>query len=240
MEALFLSAKRTTVLMVAWGALAFVVWPHFWRGVDLWPLCLGLLVSGSSLLGMLLSSYLDLESCPLVDYVFLHRISRLRPKLYILAVSLTVSADFCASKIHMFLIDEGSFRNPFQGIPYSIILELIEGAIQEEIIFRVFLLSLMLYLFHNLSKILPFSKWSALSLSTTRFISANACQAFVYGALHVVQGASLISWGPWYLQVLASMQTWEGFLAGYIFYTFGTEAAIISHALADIALFVLP
>lgn len=66
------------------------------------------------------------------------------------------------------------------------------------------------------------------------FWIANILQGLFFGFIHVSQGAVTSQVGGIPLQTLISPPTWTGFVLGFVYRTWGFEAAIVAHMAGDI------
>ena len=101
----------------------------------------------------------------------------------------------------------------------------------EEIFFRLFLFTLIAWLFSRIFRS-PEGK-----PSSTVFWMANITQALAFGLFHLPNG-STVWWEPWFMQVLAAPQCWLGLIAGYLFWHYGLEASVLAHLTADLLLVI--
>lgn len=107
------------------------------------------------------------------------------------------------------------------------------SGILEEIIFRLFLLSVMAWLIGLL--------WHTAGGKPTygALWISNFVAALIFGLVHLPRWSSLTRLTPILILVLISMNGLAGLAFGYLFFTYGIEAAIIAHFIGDSLLHII-
>lgn len=111
-------------------------------------------------------------------------------------------------------------------------LAAIGAPIDEEIHFRLGLVSILVFL---LALAAPRANRRGVLLLWLPIVVAG----FYFGYVHVMENLETVQTGNLYLSVLIAPQTWAGIIFGYVFCTWGLEAAIATHFLSDISVPVL-
>jgi len=107
-----------------------------------------------------------------------------------------------------------------------------DSAVLEEIIFRLFLLSLLVWI---VSKIWQIQK----PPNPEIFWVINAVIAIGFGIAHLPQWSSITPLTPLVILIVVFLNSVGGLTFGYLFYANGLEAAIMAHFVADIMLHVV-
>ncbi len=217
--------------MLSWTTL--VLWIN--RPVTLvfrpWPIGLAGVSATCSMIGFKLAFALGLRPAPGIDRVVpgVHERSAACP---IRAVLTSIIIVLAADKVVEFWL----FGSVWTGTTLAhmpSIPVLVEAAIQEEVLFRLFLLTGLLWVIEwlrNLKSPAP----------VTTFWAANIFQAVLFAAAYVAEGGAVIDWSPWPLQVVAAPQTVGGLVFGCVYRYYGVEASISSHALCNMLFPLIP
>ena len=107
-----------------------------------------------------------------------------------------------------------------------------DSAVLEEIIFRLFLLSSLVWI---VSKIWQIQK----PPNPEIFWVINAVIAIGFGIAHLPQWSSITPLTPLVILIVVFLNSVGGLTFGYLFYANGLEAAIVAHFVADIMLHVV-
>jgi hypothetical protein len=107
-----------------------------------------------------------------------------------------------------------------------------DSAVLEEIIFRLFLLSSLVWI---VSKIWQIQKPPNLEI----FWVINAVIAIGFGIAHLPQWSAITPLTPLVILIVVFLNSVGGLTFGYLFYANGLEAAIMAHFVADIMLHVV-
>ncbi|MGI8480624.1 MAG: CPBP family glutamic-type intramembrane protease [Chthoniobacterales bacterium] len=107
------------------------------------------------------------------------------------------------------------------------------GGLCEEILMRLFLLSLVIWLCAKLWK------RNAQSPTAEVFWSSNILVAIAFGAGHLPLAARLVPLTPLLVSVVILLNAFASLGFGYLYWKRGLEAAIVAHFSADIVLHVL-
>jgi hypothetical protein len=107
-----------------------------------------------------------------------------------------------------------------------------DSAVLEEIIFRLLLLSSLVWI---VSKIWQIQKPPNLEI----FWVFNAIIAIGFGIAHLPQWSAITPLTPLVILIVVFLNSIGGLTFGYLFYANGLEAAIVAHFFADIMLHVV-
>ena len=101
------------------------------------------------------------------------------------------------------------------------------SGILEEIIFRLFLFSLIAWLLGQV--------WQAADgrPATGALWLSNLLAAFLFGLVHLPRWSNLTRLSPGFILLIIAMNGLGGITFGYLFLTYGIEAAIIAHFIGD-------
>jgi len=112
------------------------------------------------------------------------------------------------------------------------ILIAFDSAVLEEIIFRLFLFSLFVWI---VSKV-----WQTQnSPNVAIFWVINALIAIGFGLAHLPQWSAITTLTPLVILIVVFLNSIGGLAFGYLYYVNGLEAAIVAHFAADIVLYVV-
>jgi hypothetical protein len=106
------------------------------------------------------------------------------------------------------------------------------GGINEELLMRLFFLSLVLWLLKKISRT------KSLRPAPIIFWSANFIVALLFGASHLALVKFMMEITPMVLATILSLNGIAGLLFGYLYWKRGIEAAMLTHFSADIVLHV--
>ena len=106
------------------------------------------------------------------------------------------------------------------------------GGINEEVLMRLFLFSLVLWLLHTVARKEPRS-------STAVFWVGNVIVAALFGAAYLPAAAKLIELTPIAIFGLIFLKGAAGLVFGYLCWVRGFEAAMIAHFSADFVLHII-
>jgi membrane protease YdiL (CAAX protease family) len=98
---------------------------------------------------------------------------------------------------------------------------ILAAPIREEIEFRLFIVSLLVWALGRLRKTQGAPRhllWLVISIS-----------GIAFGLLHVVEGEGFVWWCPIYVQVFVDARTYIGGLLAWLYWNRGIETAIIAH-----------
>jgi len=107
-----------------------------------------------------------------------------------------------------------------------------DSAVLEEIIFRLFLLSSLVWI---VSKIWQLQKPPTPEI----FWAINALIAIGFGIAHLPQWSAITPLTPLVITIVVVLNSIGGLTFGYLFYANGLEAAIVAHFAADVMLHVV-
>jgi len=107
-----------------------------------------------------------------------------------------------------------------------------DSAVLEEIIFRLFLLSSLVWI---VSKIWQLQKPPTPEI----FWAINALIAIGFGIAHLPQWSAITPLTPLVILIVVFLNSFGGVTFGYLFYANGLEAAIVAHFAADVMLHVV-
>ena len=111
-------------------------------------------------------------------------------------------------------------------------LACVYGGIIEEVLMRLFLLSLVLWLLQKISR-------KAAPVGSALFWTANIVVAFVFGAAYLPAAARLIELTPMAVSAILFLKGTAGLIFGYLCRVRGLEAAMLAHFAADFMLHVI-
>jgi hypothetical protein len=163
------------------------------------------------------------------EIIFRFSIGRLLASIVVGII--TGALDLLAYLVLVYCLDLSNRLHPPQPIPLSFVAMNASGAFSEEIFFRLFLLSFLMWI--------PFLRNESGGLWSVRFWIANACQAGLFGGIHFLQGGSILLRGNWALRLAATPQTWDGMFLGVVYWRWGIAAAVACHFLSNIFLWFL-
>jgi membrane protease YdiL (CAAX protease family) len=98
----------------------------------------------------------------------------------------------------------------------------------EEIHFRLFLMTVMVWLITKLLRA-PAGK-----LNAAGWWTAIAIQGLMFGAIHAATGEGTLWWEPRAIQMLLEPRTVAGIVLGYVYWRWGLETSILAHVFADL------
>lgn len=107
------------------------------------------------------------------------------------------------------------------------------GGLCEEVLMRLFLLSLVIWLIGLLSK------RQSPSCAMTIFWISNVLVAIAFGAGHLPLAAQVAPLSPQLIAVVISLNAFAALPFGYLYWSRGLEAAMLAHFGADIVLHVV-
>jgi hypothetical protein len=121
-------------------------------------------------------------------------------------------------------------------LPRSLVVKLaalyplaaIGAAISEEIVYRFALISIAVAIAFFLLPRARTRPWAVLW-------PILVLGGLFFGYVHVVENLETVQTGNLALDVLTTPQSWAGVVFGYVFCRYGLEAAMIAHALSDLA-----
>jgi hypothetical protein len=116
--------------------------------------------------------------------------------------------------------------------PWKRVVIAFDSAVLEEIIFRLFLFSSLVWV---ISKIWRLQK----PPSGTTFWVINALLAIGFGLAHLPQWFAITTLTPLAILFVVFLNSIGGLTFGYLYYVNGLEAAILAHFVADIVLHVV-
>jgi hypothetical protein len=229
--------KESLLLLLPWAALSPWVWGPSLLHNFAWPIWLAALLLPCCFIGCKLAFSAGFEACPFVDDLLLARKSSGRFWVSLRNLATVVILQLAMNKV-VFFVAFGKLwvwmSGTLTGSRTGDVLVLIEGALTEEMIFRLFLMSALIWLIERTAK------YRGPASARKVFWLANSFQALLFGIAHLSEGDTLTPWAPWYLRILAAPQTWGGVLLGYLFRYNGVETAIAAHAVGDILFVLLP
>ena len=123
-------------------------------------------------------------------------------------------------------VNETTCFEIFRGIMASLY-----GAINEEVFMRLFLISLLVWLFTKLFGSAKKETWISVSI---------VFAALVFGILHLPAAAKLVPLSVGVIVRIVFLNSIGGIMFGMLFAQCGLEAAMIAHFTADLVLHVLP
>jgi hypothetical protein len=119
------------------------------------------------------------------------------------------------------------------GLPiWMRLLVCIYGAVNEELLMRLFLLSLVLWLLQKIGR-------TAVRSSPVLFWSANIVVALLFGAAYLPAAAKVIELTPFAIFSIIFVKAGAGLVFGWLCWVRGLEAAMIAHFAADLVLHVI-
>jgi hypothetical protein len=114
------------------------------------------------------------------------------------------------------------------GVPiWKRLLACIYGAIDEELLLRLFLLGLVLWIAGKITR-------TNVRATPLTFWIANGLVALIFGAAHLPTATSLMQVTPAVVIVIMTLNSGAGAVFGYLAWTRGLEAAIIAHFVSDL------
>jgi hypothetical protein len=108
----------------------------------------------------------------------------------------------------------------------------IYGGINEELLMRLFFLSLVLWAVHKIGRRAPDS-------SKVLFWISNVLVALVFGAAYLPATASIVPLTAFSITAIVLLKGASGIVFGYLAWTRGLEAAIIAHFVADLLIHII-
>ena len=111
-------------------------------------------------------------------------------------------------------------------------LAAVYGGLNEELLMRLFLLSLVLWLLQKITR-------KGARSSQALFWTANIVVAFLFGAAYLPAAAKIIDLTPFAIFAIIFLKGTAGLIFGYLCWVRGLEAAILAHFAADIVLHVI-
>ena len=111
-------------------------------------------------------------------------------------------------------------------------LACVYGAINEELLMRLFLLSLVLWLLQKITRQEP-------RASLSLFWAGNIVVAFLFGAAYLPAAAKLIELTPFAIFAIIFLKGAAGLVFGYLCWVRGLEAAMLAHFSADFVLHII-
>lgn len=109
------------------------------------------------------------------------------------------------------------------------LLACVYGAVDEELLLRLFLLSLVLWLVQIVTR-------TDLRTASAGFWVANILVALIFAAAHLPAAKALMPLTPVVIAAVMTMNSLAGFVFGYLAWTRGIEAAIAAHFASDLVL----
>jgi len=106
------------------------------------------------------------------------------------------------------------------------------GGVYEEILTRLFLLTLIAWIANRWSRTAP-------GLSNSVFWLANISSAIIFGLGHLPSASLLMPITPLVVFAALTLNGVAGIAFGYLYREYGLEAAMIAHYTCDVALFVI-
>ena len=106
------------------------------------------------------------------------------------------------------------------------------GGINEELLMRLFLFSLVLWLLHKLAGKEPRS-------STTVFWIGNTIVAVLFAGAYLPAASKLIELTPFAIFAIIFLKATAGLVFGYLCWVRGFEAAVVAHFSADFVLHII-
>jgi hypothetical protein len=103
------------------------------------------------------------------------------------------------------------------------------GAVDEELLLRLFLLSLVLWLLQKMTH-------TGARAAPAAFWTANVVVGLIFAAAHLPAAKALMPLTPIVIVAVMSMNSLAGFVFGYLAWTRGIEAAIVAHFTSDLML----
>jgi membrane protease YdiL (CAAX protease family) len=111
------------------------------------------------------------------------------------------------------------------------LLACLYGGLGEEILMRLFLLSLLLWLLSKLFRVAPVNR--------ALFWTVNLAVAIAFGAGHLPFAASLTTLTPGLIVAIIGFNAFFGLGFGYLYWSRGLEAAMLAHFVSDLMLHVI-
>lgn len=119
------------------------------------------------------------------------------------------------------------------GVPvWQRFLACIYGAINEELLMRLFLFSLVLWILQKITR-------TAAGASDALFWTGNVIVALLFGAAYLPAAAKMIELTPLAITAIMSLKGAAGLVFGYLCWKRGLEAAMLAHFSADFVLHII-
>jgi membrane protease YdiL (CAAX protease family) len=99
----------------------------------------------------------------------------------------------------------------------------------EEIHFRLFLVTVLVWL------IVKLSRAPAGTLGARGWWMAIVIQGLLFGAVHAATGEGTLWWEPRAVQMLLEPRAVAGIVLGYVYWRWGLETSILAHVMADLS-----
>jgi hypothetical protein len=116
------------------------------------------------------------------------------------------------------------------GVPvWKRLLACLYGAVDEELLLRLFLLSVVLWLLRKIAR-------SDLQSGAVSFWIGNVIVALVFAAAHLPAAKVLMPLTPAVIVAVMSLNTGAGIVFGYLTWSRGLEAAMVAHFTSDLIL----
>jgi len=114
-----------------------------------------------------------------------------------------------------------------QDVPaWMRLLAAVYGGVDEEILMRLFLLSLVLWLISKLRR--------GAATGSASFWVGNAIVALLFGAAYLPAAGYLVSLNPLVVVTIVSTKAISGLVFGYLCWSRGLESAMLAHFVADL------
>jgi len=186
-------------------------------------------------IGFFLAPKLSLPGTPLLDRLMrrdrlAHEFNRALYRSLVLALISLVAA-LAVSRIPHAPVHSEGLSTPLP-LPLGILLA-IAAALREEIEFRLGLLTVMAWLIDQSVRA---------NAGERRLVSlwiANVIQAMAFGAIHQIVGFTARTSALSFSGVVLDPRTISGVVLGYAYIRYGLDISIMTHALADSAIFVM-
>jgi RHS repeat-associated protein len=221
---------KSLALLIPWCFLDLWIRPIFSPDQVMLPVVLLAVFTACSFSGFWCASAAGFEAAPLMADFFVGRLGV--PHLVRIGKSVVlvaVTAALVDTTIYVALRHVGGrIESGTVSITGSELRDaglFLDGAIGEEIVFRLFLMG---------GSIALLRRWRPRrSTAPLDFWAANLFQAVAFGAAHVWDGDTTFKSLPWWLLPFGVGQAWVGIAFGYSFFFYGIEATILAHALID-------
>lgn len=222
---------KTVVLMLPWGVLSLWNSPPSSLSSQMWFAGLAGVLACCSVTGFALRLSLAPKSAGWFERSAWLTQKRRRVANWLSAVLISAVIILAADKAIEFMLFGFIWTGTSLAHAPSMPM-LVEAAIQEEILFRLFLLTGILWTVERLGS------FSGFIGSGTVFWAANVLQALLFGAAHAAEGDVVIDGLLWPIRIAATPQTLGGLVLGWVYRYYGVGASISSHVLSN-ALFLL-
>ena len=159
-----------------------------------------------------------------------------RPALIGVLICLLVTAVVSALATHLGAGSKLGGQIHAPSLPRTVLITLaalypfttIGAALSEEIVYRLGLISVLIWLF---VQIRPRASPSGVLLLWLPVVLVG----LLFGYVHVAENLEAVQLGGPIISTLIAPQTWAGIVFGYLFCVYGLEAAIVCHAVTDLA-----